>query len=112
MTDPELEELKKITKILTLVYGETVEKELSKVITSDERKKIWVLMDGVRTVKEIAQLVEVTVRSVNRFILIASKTGLVEAPWGKPPRRMIDYVPPSWANLIKLQEEAKENGEK
>lgn len=103
--DPVLEELKKISKILTLAHAESIEKELSKVATSDERKKIWVLIDGIRMSKDIAKKIGVTVRSVNRFLAIASRTGLVENPWGKPPKRIVDYVPPSWAELLKLPEE-------
>jgi len=107
MTDGDavLEELKRISKILTLAHGEALESELSKIMTSDERKKIWVLIDGVKLSKDIAKDVGVTVRSVNRFLAIAEKAGLVENPWGKPSKRKIDYVPAKWIELIKLPEE-------
>jgi len=106
--DPVLEELKKISKILILAHGESIEREISKVATSDERKKIWVLIDGTKMSKDIAKEVGVAVRSVNRFLAIATKAGLVDNPWGKPPKRVIDYVPPSWVQLIKFPEEEKE----
>jgi|GEM_PF-842683 len=107
MTDGDLvlEELKRISKILTLAHGESLEKELSKIATSDERKKIWVLIDCVKLPKDIAKEVGVSVRSVNRFLSIGEKVGLIENPWGKPPRRLIDYVPATWVELIKLPEE-------
>jgi len=100
-----LEELKKISRILTLIYGDAIEKELSKIATTNERKKIWVLIDGVRTSKDIAKEASVTIRSVNRFLAIAAKAGLIENPRGKPPKRLIDYVPPLWIELFELPEE-------
>jgi len=109
--DPVLDELKKISKILTLAHGDSIEKELSKVVTSDERKKIWVLIDDTRTTKDIAKEVGVSVRSVNRFLAIASRAGWVDNPWGKPPRRIVDYVPPSWIELTKIPEEVEEKKE-
>jgi hypothetical protein len=109
--DPVLEELRKISKILTLVHGEAIEKELSKVATSDERRKVWVLIDGVRTAKEIAREVGITLRSVNRFLSIAARADLVNNPRGKPPKRMVDYVPPSWIELVKIPEETGEKKE-
>jgi len=99
--DPTLEELRKIYKILLLSNSEKIEKELSKLVTSDERKKIWVLIDGKRSTKEIAKIVGVAVRSVNRFLDIGEKMGFVENEWGKPPRKIVDYTPSSWIELIK-----------
>jgi hypothetical protein len=110
MTDGDLvlEELRRISKILTLAHGESLEKELSKIATSDERKRIWVLIDSVKLPKDIAKEVGVSVRSVNRFLAIGEKAGLIENPWGKPPKRLIDYVPASWIELTKLPEEKGE----
>jgi hypothetical protein len=49
-----LHELKKISKILLLAFAPAIEKELSKVITSKARKKMWILIDGKRMPKDIA----------------------------------------------------------
>ncbi len=103
---PLLEELKRITRILTLANAVSIERELSKVATSQERRRIWVLVDGAHTSAKIAEEVGVTTRSVNRFLVLAESAGLVEKPWGKPPLRVIDYVPPSWT------ESAEEAGKK
>lgn len=107
MTDGDavLEELKRISKILTLAHGESLERELSKIASTDERKKMWVFIDGVKLSKDIAKDAGVTVRSVNGFLSVCEKTGLIENPWGKPPKRKIDYVPAKWVELIKLPEE-------
>lgn len=110
MTDKDsvLEELKRISKILTLAHGKAIEKELSEVATSTERKRMWVLIDGNRMSKDIAQEVGVAIRSVDRFLKIASAAGLAENPRGKPPRRVIEYVPPSWIELLKIEKENEE----
>jgi len=109
--DAILEELRIQTRIMVLIYGETIEKELSKIATTDERKKIWVLIDGEKTPKEIASLIGISERSVHRFLNLAIKAGLVKKTWGEPPRRLIPYVPPSWIELIKLPEEKVEKEE-
>lgn len=106
--DPVLDELKKISKILTLAHGASIEKELSKVVRSNNQKKMWVLIDGEKTSKVIAQEVGVTVRAVDNFLASAKQAVWVDNPWGKPPRRIIDYVPPSWIDLFKIPEEAEE----
>ena len=106
-----LDELRKLSKIITLVYGDVIERELSKVCTSNERKKIWVLMDGKRMSKNIAKEIGIAEWSVNRFLKIATNAGLAENPRGKPPYRVIDYVPPSWIELIELPEEKVEKEE-
>ena len=99
----ELSELRKISKILILVNAKAIETELSKCATSDERKKIWVLINAERMSKDIAQLIGVTVRSVNRFLNILENAELIVNPWGKPPQKIIDYVPPAWLELVELE---------
>ena len=37
-----LEELKKLTKIVTVANGSVITKEIEKIATTDNRKKIWV----------------------------------------------------------------------
>ena len=106
--DEHLAELKKISKILILSYGDQLEKELEKLATTEDRKRVWVLIDGKLTAKEIADKVKLTLRAVNIFLDILEKAGWIENPWGKPPKRIIDYVPPKWIELLKLPEKKKE----
>lgn len=105
----ELSELKKISKILLLANAETIERELSKIATSDVRKKMWVLIDGSRSQTDIARAVGVTQAAVSYFISAAVEAQLVENPPGKPPRRVLDYVPPSWLELVVLEQGGKSN---
>jgi len=109
--DPILTELKKISKLLTLAYGDAIERELSKIANTEKRKVMWVLIDEVRMVKEIANLVGVTEMAVSKFLKELSLAEFAENPRGKPPKRLINYVPPPWISLLEKYVK-KEKGEK
>lgn len=108
----ELAELKKISKILILANARVLEDELSKYATSDDRKKVWVLIDGKRMSKEIAKSIGIKRRAVDTFLKILERAELIENPRGKPPKRTVDYVPPAWLELIKVEvpKEEEESG--
>ena len=99
----ELAELKKISKILLLANAKTLEEELSKYATNNERKIIWVLIDGNRLSKDIATIMGVTPQAVNRYLSILDNASLIENPWGKPPKKLLDFVPASWLELVKVE---------
>jgi len=99
----ELTELRKISKILILANAKAIEDELSKYATTDERKKVWVLIDGKRMSKDIAQSAGIKERAVYLFLKTLENAELIENPRGKPPKRILDYVPPSWLELIKIE---------
>jgi len=104
MTDQDatLKELKSILKVLILENADAIEKELSKIATTDERKKMWVLMDGKRMPKDVANEAGVTKMAVSNFLSAGMTAELIEYVKGEPPRRILDYVPPTWINLVKL----------
>jgi len=91
-----LRELQKISKLLILANASVIEKELSSLASTDERKKMWTLMDGKKMPKEIAEQAGVTPMAVSYFISSAAAAGLVEYSQGAPPRRVMDYVPSAW----------------
>ena len=100
MSSPEFRELVKIAKILALTNGPVLERELGKVASTPERKKIWVAMDGLRTQQQIAIAAHVNQSAVSRFLDAAIAADIAEYEKTKPPRRKLDYVPPSWAELL------------
>lgn len=100
--DATLKELKSILKVLILTNANAIEKELSKVATTDERKKMWILMDGKRMSKDIANEAGVTKMAVSKFLNAGVAAELIEYIKGEPPRRILDYVPPTWINFVKL----------
>jgi len=101
-TDAMLRELRKISKILILTNAGAVEKELSKLASTNDRKKMWVLMDGKRMPGDIAKETGVTAMAVSVFLNAGVAADLIEYTRGEPPRRILDYVPPSWIELVKL----------
>ena|SRR2546427_10052307 len=100
-----LAELRKISKILLLANATVVEAELGKIASSDSRKIMWVLIDGTRMPKDIADRLKVTERGIRYFLDSLVTAGFVENPRGQPPKRILDYVPPSWIELVQSKEE-------
>jgi len=105
----ELAELRKISKILLLANSSVIESELGKIATSEDRKRMWVLIDGMRMSKDIANELKVTERAVRYFVEGLAAAGFVEDQRGKPPKKILDYVPPAWIELVHVEE--REQGE-
>jgi len=107
----ELAELRRISKLLTLVNAETLEKELAKYATTNERKKVWLLIDGKKTTEEIGKIAGMKLRTVQDFLKILTDAGLIES--SRPSKRIIDFVPASWLELLQPEpEEEKREGKK
>lgn len=100
----ELIELKKISKILLLTNAKILEAELSKYATSEERKKIWILINGNRTVNDLIQAGGMKQRAVYDYLKILEIAELIDFPHGKAPKKILDFVPASWLNLVKVEE--------
>lgn len=111
-TDNEtLKELKKITKILTFAHSEVLEKEIEKYASTDRRRMIWVLIDGINMPNDIINKIQTTkvkLRTIYDFLEVLEKAELIENPKGKPPKKILDFVPASWIELL----EGKANSEK
>jgi len=106
-----LKDLRQISKISLLANAEAVENELEKLLNTKERKRMWVLINGKRMVKDIAKEVNVSERAVNYFIAAALAANLVDYKKGEPPSKMLDYSPPSWIMLtLEKPEGAEKNG--
>ncbi len=102
----QLKELEKISRILMLAHAKEIETELAKYATTDERKKIWVLIDGKNMPKNMAKLAgNVKVRAIEIFLKQLAKAKLIENPSRKPPSKLVDYVPLSWIELFEKEKE-------
>lgn len=95
-----LKELKKISKIITLSNGKVLENEIAKYASTNDRKKIWVLIDGIRQADEIVKISGITQAPVYKFLKILEDSSLIERQYGKPPQRLLDYVPAEWIDLV------------
>jgi hypothetical protein len=107
-SDATLRELKVISKILLLSNSQAVKKEIEKVCSSDARKKMWVLADGARMPAAIATEAKVTAMAVSTFLNAGEAAGLIQYKRGEPPRRILDYVPPEWIELLQGTESTLE----
>lgn len=110
MTNEEeiLKELKKISKIITLSNGKVLEIEIAKYASTNDRKKIWVLIDGIRQADEIVKISGMTQAPVYKFLKILEDSGLIERQHGKPPQRLLDYVPAEWIDLVQTDTKSAE----
>ena len=95
-----LSELRKLNKLMTLAYSDKITRELVKIASTNERKMIWGLIDGGRRSQDIADLIGISKRSVDRILKMLEDSGLIENPWGRPARRLFDYVPTEWLGLL------------
>ena len=100
MDDEVLRELKKITKVLILSNARIIEAELEKIVSTDDRKKMWILIDGNHMPQDIAKQVGVTAQAVSKFLLIAKAAEFIEYSRNNPPRKILDFMPPSWLELM------------
>lgn len=103
-----LKELRKISKIITVSNGPAIEKELSKYVTSEDRKKTWVLIDGNRQADDIVKASGLTQAPVYKFLKILEDSGLIERQRGKSPKRLLDYVPAEWVELVQVETKPSE----
>lgn len=101
-SDGTLKELKKISKILILSNASVIENELSKVATTNDRKKIWVLIDGLKMPADIAREANTTSMTVSNFLNAGKVADFIDYKKGLPPQRILDYVPPAWIDLVKI----------
>lgn len=109
MSSNELMELRKITKILTLAHGDSLERAIAKYASTDNRKIIWVLIDGSNMPNDIIRKMGTTRikrRTVYDFLEVLEEVKLIVNPKRKPPKRLIDFVPSSWIELY--EKKAKE----
>lgn len=108
-SDATLRELKVISKILLLSNSQAVKKEIEKICTSDGRKKMWVLTDGKHMPKDMVAEADVSVGAVSTFLNAGVAAGLIQYDRGVPPRRLLDYVPPEWIELLQGTESTLES---
>jgi len=91
-----LHELQAIKKILTLSNSAFLDEYLSKVITTNARRKIWININGVNRQNELADIGEVSQPAVSGFLDMLKMAGLIEYDSQNPPRRILDHISASW----------------
>src|SRR5665647_36198 len=104
----ELNELRKISKILTLVNASALENELSKYATTNERKRVWVLINGERMPDDLIETSGMKRRTIYDFLKVLSNADLIENLYGKAPKKKLEFTPAKWVNLLESNEKEKE----
>jgi len=95
-----LEEIKNISKLLLLINSEKITSQLEKYVSTDERKMIWILLDGNKTNEDISKITGSKIRTIQNYKKILEGADLIFSPHGKPGIRKINFVPSEWLKLI------------
>jgi len=95
-------ELRAIKRTLSIAHSEKIDDYLNEVITSENRRKMWIAINGERMPNDIAEEVGVSAMAVSRFLKSVIDANLVEYAKGYPPMKIIDHVPSKW--LITTEE--------
>lgn len=98
MSDVEdrLFELRAIKRTLTIGHSEKLDAYLDEVITTPNRRKMWMHVDGVNDTVAISDIVGVSHQAVRDFLKVMKAAGLVEWEPRGIPRRIIDHIPANW----------------
>jgi len=102
-----LEELQAIKFLLTLSNSSVIDSYMNKVIKTTIRRKMWTLIDGIKTQTDIAKEVGISQPSVSVFLTTVQVSGLIKYDSKSPPRRVINYTPPDWLKEIEESEVKK-----
>jgi DNA-binding transcriptional ArsR family regulator len=89
-------ELVRVRHLLEIMVRDELKKALEQSLTTQERRKIYVIMDGLSGTEEIAQKAGVSQRSAQLLVKELLDSGLVSLERRGYPRRTFDYVPSEW----------------
>ncbi|MHA1971605.1 MAG: hypothetical protein ACTSW1_01360 [Candidatus Hodarchaeales archaeon] len=91
--------LKGIQRTLSIANAERIDAYLNEVITTENRRKMWIMLDGERMPNQIAEESGVSSMAVSLFLKTVLEANLVIYDKGSPPKRLIDHIPADWLNL-------------
>ena len=89
-------ELVNVRHLLEIAIRGELKKEIERVVTTDERRRIYVLLDGFSSTEQIAQRAGVSQRSVQLLVKELVDAGLVVMERRGYPKRVFDYIPSEW----------------
>jgi predicted ArsR family transcriptional regulator len=90
------EELVRIRELLERLARKELKEDLEKIATTKERKKIWVLCDGMTSTSDIATKAGVSQRTVQIFLNDLQTRDLITFEKRGYPKRKYDYIPSDW----------------
>jgi len=90
------DELVKVRYLLEIAIRSELKKEIEKIVTTDERRKIYALLDGFSNTEEISKKAGVSQRAVQLLVKELVDAGFVVVEKRGYPKRVFDYIPPEW----------------
>jgi predicted transcriptional regulator len=90
------DELLTVRRLLEMLIRNELIKNIESIATTDERRKIYTLMDGFSSTEEIAQKIGVSQRTVQMMVKELAGADLVILEKRGYPRRTFDYIPSGW----------------
>jgi len=89
-------ELRSIKRTLNIAHSQQIDTYLNDIIKSENRRKMWIAIDGEKMSNEIAEEANVTPMAVSNFLKLVSELSLVQYRQGNPPKKIIDHIPAEW----------------
>jgi predicted transcriptional regulator len=90
------DELIKIRELLERLARRELREDLESVATTNERRRIWALCNGLNSTSEISSRVGVSQRAVQIFVNELQAKDLITMERRGYPKRKYDYIPSDW----------------
>src|SRR6266508_6952823 len=98
-----LREIRRLNATVRFAFARQLQTELEKVASTPDRRRIWAVIDGELTTKDISRQLGIPRRTVDFFLSLAEECGLLQNPRGRPPVKLVDYVPLEWKGSGKIE---------
>jgi hypothetical protein len=95
--------LESIRRVLEIQARPAILEEISKLASTPERRKIWILSDGSLKTEDLAARSGAKLRTVQAFVQECARAGLVISSKRGYPARAMDLVPEGWEELRELE---------
>lgn len=89
-------EVVNVRHLLEFLSRAELKKDIETVITTEERRKIYSMLDGLSSTDQIATQAGVSQRAVQIAVKDLTNAGLVVVEKRGYPKRIFDYVPSEW----------------
>ena len=85
-----LDEITKIRQLIEILARDKLKDEIERIATTESRKKMWNLIDGLKSTSDLAEEVGISQRAVQMFIKDLQEVDLIEVEKRGYPKRKFD----------------------
>jgi DNA-binding transcriptional ArsR family regulator len=89
-------EVTNVRRLLEFIARSELKKSIEMVVTTEERRKVYCLLDGLASTEQIAQKAGVSQRAVQLEVKDLTNAGLIVTEKRGFPKRIFDYIPSEW----------------